>query len=977
MKCKYCGYQDHTFARICPICGEAVEDQTIGIKAPSMPQKEMPAASESMVVPQKNATAPSDPTVEKLEAGAYEEPMIEKTEAPLREKPKVEKAEASAAEALRAEKAEATQQTSNETENVLCPNCGHVDSADTVFCPKCGTRIKAISYCKFCGSQLDGISQYCTNCGRDKDGNVKAKFAGVQELAGKLPELKLDKIEVKDRWNANLIASIIAGLVLLILSLTKWFHVGAISLLNSLGGLFGLDEMLDTDYSVFQIGQLLWRYGDEFGSESIKIKVIGAALMVLGGIAILCALGVIVYAVQRKYEVRDALKHAAWLNLILSVGMFLGALYINAQFSEELHYSGSAIECTGWLYASAVVAVFLLVKGISLIAPEVKYASFDEPAVDEVEPERTETVDARAFAMPAAAESRVNTEFQSVVPDRNVEIASDANHEIEQVHARKKTQEKKHIDSGKAKKIIIVLLIVLLVAGGAWLIVTKLLNNTDDAAGNYFVCGLAPAFDGDLYGYIDEDREFEIEGAFEYAEPFDPSGVACVCVNDKWGLINKKGEFVLKPQFEYDFEFDENGIALVEKNDKYGMINTDGEIVVPCKYGWNDNILEIGSVRELGDFAKNGLTYFYENGKAGYLNTKGEVAIPAQYEQADDFSENGLAMVKSDGKYGYINADGEEVIPCVYDLARPFFKDYPTLVCKNEEYWYIDNTGTEVTETRYSNADDFICGYATVEGENGKWGAIDINGEWVIEPEYDDPFNFSADHFAAVNRDGFSYLIDIEGKQICQLGYENDYSMGDFFLYTMVYNEGIYDSRLPIEAKEELESHEMFPYEMPVPYGVPNGYNWEWNYAYDYQYGYIDMNGEVVINTEYEYTWPFAENGLARVTTGDGKDGFINTSGEFAVEPIYSYTQNGFYDPLVFANRDDGNIDVLDQTGTIIDQIQFKEEEAEDSYVEHDVFDDGFTTIYIYSRSDYSDDKLLREIVYSGTEKVFDSDYIV
>ena len=32
MKCKYCGYEDHSFARVCPICGEAVEEQTVGVR---------------------------------------------------------------------------------------------------------------------------------------------------------------------------------------------------------------------------------------------------------------------------------------------------------------------------------------------------------------------------------------------------------------------------------------------------------------------------------------------------------------------------------------------------------------------------------------------------------------------------------------------------------------------------------------------------------------------------------------------------------------------------------------------------------------------------------------------------------------------------------------------------------------------------------------------------------------------------------
>ena len=136
MKCKYCGYEDHSFAKVCPICGEAVEEQTVGVRNAGIKISE--AKKADMKTAGMQAAEPPRPSREIKE---------------IKESREVKDKEAG-------------------EEKSVCPKCGHIDTADTVFCPKCGTRIKELSYCKYCGAQQDGISQYCSNCGRDKDGKL-------------------------------------------------------------------------------------------------------------------------------------------------------------------------------------------------------------------------------------------------------------------------------------------------------------------------------------------------------------------------------------------------------------------------------------------------------------------------------------------------------------------------------------------------------------------------------------------------------------------------------------------------------------------------------------------------------------------------------------------------------------------------------------------------------------------------------------
>lgn len=51
-------------------------------------------------------------------------------------------------------------------------------------------------------------------------------------------------------------------------------------------------------------------------------------------------------------------------------------------------------------------------------------------------------------------------------------------------------------------------------------------------------------------------------------------------------------------------------------------------------------------------------------------------------------------------------------------------------------------------------------------------------------------------------------------------------------------------------------------------------------------YGYINQQGQVVIKPQFESAYPFADNGLAKVSVNN-RTGFINKSGEFVIKPQY------------------------------------------------------------------------------------------
>jgi len=94
--------------------------------------------------------------------------------------------------------------------------------------------------------------------------------------------------------------------------------------------------------------------------------------------------------------------------------------------------------------------------------------------------------------------------------------------------------------------------------------------------------GLAPAYDGGKWGYIDFQRRIVIPFEFVYAGPFR-NGMARVRIEDKFFFIDSTGNTVT-PKFDGAFDFHE-GLAAVEIGDKVGYIHPDGTIAIPAEHG--------------------------------------------------------------------------------------------------------------------------------------------------------------------------------------------------------------------------------------------------------------------------------------------------------------------------------------------------------------------------------------------------------
>jgi hypothetical protein len=214
---------------------------------------------------------------------------------------------------------------------------------------------------------------------------------------------------------------------------------------------------------------------------------------------------------------------------------------------------------------------------------------------------------------------------------------------------------------------------------GTWLVKPKYVLASD------FSCGLASVFDGNLYGFINENGEEVISLAFQDSHSFS-EGVAPVKLDDKWGYIDPLGKGVLDPQFEAAMPFQE-GIARVCSNGRWGFINHAGEFIIPAKFAM---------VWDMHD----GLAVAYAEKRSpkGFIDRTGEFVIEPVFEYVGNFQEGLARVTPLDQRFtSFINTSGRLAFAGEFWSAESFYKGR-ALVKTEKTIAYIDTEGRVVWE---------------------------------------------------------------------------------------------------------------------------------------------------------------------------------------------------------------------------------------------------------------------------------------
>ncbi len=195
---------------------------------------------------------------------------------------------------------------------------------------------------------------------------------------------------------------------------------------------------------------------------------------------------------------------------------------------------------------------------------------------------------------------------------------------------------------------------------------------------------LFPVFDGDYFGFVNENGANVIPAKFESASEFR-DGLSVVSKNDSVYFINKDNINVFDKYFEEAYLFIQ-GIAPVKNNSKWYFINRHGQVVskyydeinelcndvyvfkIDEKYGvldyYGEQMIE-PKFEKLGNF-KNDMAYFIENGNYGFISKHGFL-FKASFQWISDFNNDKMAIFKLNNKFGIINSFGKIILEPLFD----------------------------------------------------------------------------------------------------------------------------------------------------------------------------------------------------------------------------------------------------------------------------------------------------------------------
>jgi hypothetical protein len=202
----------------------------------------------------------------------------------------------------------------------------------------------------------------------------------------------------------------------------------------------------------------------------------------------------------------------------------------------------------------------------------------------------------------------------------------------------------------------------------------------------------------------------------------------------------------------------------------------------------------------------------------------------------------------------FANMNGEVIVNSDYAVSYPFSEDGIAVVGypRKDVYILLNRNGEEIQNQLkgyflkdimgFVNSACFSSGLLVVRMKE-KWGCVDTSGNLAIPMKYEELSLFSNGY--GVGRIGKNFFI------VKSNGNE-----------TLIKEKNIYNIK---QFKENL-----------APY-----------IALDKLIGFIDTTGKSVIPARFLSVGYFC-NGLAWAANSDGKIGFINNSGEWVVQPLFS-----------------------------------------------------------------------------------------
>lgn len=333
------------------------------------------------------------------------------------------------------------------------------------------------------------------------------------------------------------------------------------------------------------------------------------------------------------------------------------------------------------------------------------------------------------------------------------------------------------------------------------------------------------------------------------------------CENCIWGYIDKLGKIVVTPVYDFVKEY-EKGVGLVYKNEKWGAVNKEGNPFLDCEY---TNIQYTGN--------KEMLIVHHKSIKYGLIDTLGRIVVPAKYDELENVNHIYIP-INIDNKWGFADKNGNLIISPQYEVVNSFSQNFASV--------------------KY----------------NGKWGLIDTKGSIIVPFKYNKMGNFEEGLIWVKSGSEYCYINEYEKVQFCiNASFVNDFKFGvarviEQGRWGLINRLGEYVVRPKFNEIKSFDDNGL----AIVQYGDSN-----------IKFGVINIKGELVTVTNYNYIYPFSE-GFAAVKYKD-KYGYINTKGQLIIPTIYSRA-SPFKEGRA-AVQQDGFCGYIDYNGKVIVNLEY------------------------------------------------------
>ncbi len=376
-------------------------------------------------------------------------------------------------------------------------------------------------------------------------------------------------------------------------------------------------------------------------------------------------------------------------------------------------------------------------------------------------------------------------------------------------------------------------------------------------------------------------------------------------IKNKWGLFSTGG--IKITDYIYD-KYWKNYLgnknltltAIEEQNEYpncYGIINEKKfKVVLPAEY----------PVINLEDFKITSIARCFSSyGRAALITKKGELLRKCGF--IGDFKKN-YTRINNGGKITYFGHKQELISKNKkYTLQVPGFS-YEGLssyfsslaFCKKGKWGVIDSMGNLIVEAKYKFLQKYFNNVFIAEKKSGKWGVISHDNSVKVNFEFDEIRHFYADTTKKTWAKIPYYKVKIKNKWGVIDSVGNIIIEAEFNEINYVYNNGIFfitKKKLKNSIFGYIDSNSYVKIKHKF-YGAGEFKNGRAVIKIDrHNYNYINKCGELISEINFRKANDFSEN-LASVKTKGGW-GFIDTTGNFIIEPKFGITGN-FNNGLTF-----------------------------------------------------------------------------